>query len=466
MKFHRDNKYIRFGLTAFLVIAASMLFYFAIFHMDSLKNGLQNLLNILMPLLYGAVMAYLFNPVAMFIENQLIFRPMKHFHRKISERFRKVIRLCCVLLTIFLMLLAVYGLMAMLIPEILNSIISIVDNFPRYIDNIQKWTAKVLKDNPELVSSLNEIFNRFSTKAESWLTNDMLPQINNLIKNFSLGLMGVVSFLKNLILGFIISVYILYSKESLIGNAKKGLYALFEAKTANQIIKDTQFIDNAFGGFIIGRIVDSAIIGVLCYIGTMVLDMPYALLISVIVGVTNVIPYFGPFLGAIPSAVLIFMVEPIKAVYFVIFILILQQFDGNILGPMILKGVTGLTSFLVVVSIVLGGGLFGIFGMLVSVPVCVVICTIVRNYLDGKLVEKQMSPDKEYYTSIDHIEENTLRQVRVEKREINSKEVFRYRNRSKASNIYPEEMRENRSSSDPGTKQQPEDKTAKEKAEK
>ena len=155
------------------------------------------------------------------------------------------------------------------------------------------------------------------------------------------------------LLGFIISVYILYSKETLIGNAKKGLYALFRAETANQIIKDVQYIDNAFGGFLVGRIVDSAIIGVLCYIGTSFLDMPYALLISVIVGVTNVIPYFGPFMGAIPSAVLIFMVSPMQAVYFVIFILVLQQFDGNILGPMILRGVTGLTSFLVVVYLLL-----------------------------------------------------------------------------------------------------------------
>ena len=174
----------------------------------------------------------------------------------------------------------------------------------------------------------------------------------------------------------------MYSKETLIGNAKKGLYALFRAETANQIIKDVQYIDNAFGGFLVGRIVDSAIIGVLCYIGTSFLDMPYALLISVIVGVTNVIPYFGPFMGAIPSAVLIFMVSPMQAVYFVIFILVLQQFDGNILGPMILRGVTGLTSFLVVVSIILGGGLFGVVGMIVSVPVCMVVCTIVRNYLD------------------------------------------------------------------------------------
>ena len=429
MKFHRNNKYLYWGVTAFSVGAACMLFYFAIFHMDSLKGGISRFLSILMPLIYGAVMAYLFSPVVNFLENQVVLRVMKRFKRTVSERFRKVVRMICVLLAICLVLLCIYALLAMLIPEILNSIINIIDNFPRYIDNIQSWTTKILKDNSALAESINELFNKYFVKAEHWLTNDMLPQLNSLIKNFSLGLIGVVAFLKNLVLGFIISVYILYSKETLIGNAKKGLYALFRAETANQIIKDVQYIDNAFGGFLVGRIVDSAIIGVLCYIGTSFLDMPYALLISVIVGVTNVIPYFGPFMGAIPSAVLIFMVSPMQAVYFVIFILVLQQFDGNILGPMILRGVTGLTSFLVVVSIILGGGLFGVVGMIVSVPVCMVVCTIVRNYLDERLEEKKMCSDKEYYTNIDHIDAKTYRQVKTDKREIDASEVFQFKKR-------------------------------------
>lgn len=449
MKFYRDNKYIRWGLTIFCVIAASLLFYFAIFHMDSLKSGIGKIYDIILPILYGAVMAYLLSPIVNFLEKQVIFRLLKRCKIKVSDRLQKVIRLTCVLLTIFLVLLCVYGLLAMLIPEIINSITSIIDNFPRYLDNIQKWMTKVLKDNPDLVTSVNDIFTKYSAKAESWLTNDMLPQLNGIIKDFSLGLMGVVTFLKNLVLGIIISIYILYSKESLIGNAKKGLYAILHMDTANQVIKDTQFINNAFGGFILGRILDSAIIGVLCYIGTSFLDMPYALLISVIVGVTNVIPYFGPFMGAIPSALLIFMVSPIQAVYFIIFILVLQQFDGNILGPMILRGVTGLTSFLVIVSIILGGGLFGVFGMLVGVPACVIICTIIRNLMNSRLMQKGMSVEREFYTGIDHVDSQTCRPVKPSERpEINAKDVFRYRNREHTGDAAP---------SDSGQKPTPEE---------
>lgn len=431
MKLKRDNQYINWGITAFCVIAASMLFYFAIFHMNTLKNGLGKILNILMPIIYGFAMAYLFSPIVNFLEEHVVFRLLERGKRKPTDKIRKIVRLFCVLLTIFFVIFCIYALLAMLIPELLNSIISIIDNFPRYIDNIQTWATKVLKDKPELLSSVNDIFSKYSSKLENWLSNDMLPQLNSLVRNFSAGLMGVVSFLKNMILGFIISIYLLYSKETLLGNAKKALYAFFKTDIANQIIKDTQYIDNAFGGYLFGRIVDSVIIGILCYIGTIILDMPYALLISVIVGVTNVIPYFGPFLGAIPSIFLIFMVSPIQAVYFTIFIIILQQFDGNILGPMILRGVTGLTSFLVIVSIIVGGGLLGVLGMLISVPVCVVLCTICRNTLDEKLSEKQLSTDISFYTGIDHIDEKTHTRILTRETEIDPREVFRYKRREK-----------------------------------
>lgn len=422
----KNNRYFRLGLTLFAVIAAAMLLYYAIFHMDSLKTAAGALIHVAIPLIYGAVMAYLFHPVVDFFERQIFGRLLRALHRECPPGMKKAIRLVSVFLTLFAVLLCIYGLMAMLIPEVINSITSIADNFPRYIDNIQKWTANVLKDNPELAGSVNELFNKYSVKLETWMTNDMLPQLNSVLREFSVGVVGVVVFLKNILLGLIISVYILYSKESLIGTAKKGLYGIFSVRTANQIIRDTQYIDNAFGGFLLGRILDSAIIGVLCYLGTTLLGMPYALLISVIVGVTNVIPFFGPYLGAIPSTLLIFIVSPLQAVYFVIFILILQQFDGNLLGPMILRGVTGLTSFLVIVSIIIGGGLFGIIGMLAAVPVCVVLCTVLRNFLNERLRRRGLSRENEYYIGIDHLDEETYAQVRGGHKEIPPEEVFRY----------------------------------------
>lgn len=422
----KNNRYLRLGLTLFGAIAAAMLLYYAIFHMDSLRAAAGTLVHVMLPLIYGAVMAYLFHPLVKFFEDQIFGRILRALRREGSLRMQKVIRLVSVLLTLFAVLLCIYGLLAMLIPEIITSITSITDNFPRYIDNIQRWTANVLKDNPDLANSIIDLFNKYSVKLENWMTNDMLPQLNSVVREFSVGVMGIVVFLKNILLGLIISVYILYSKESLIGTAKKGLYGIFSVQTANQIIRDTQYIDDAFGGFLLGRILDSAIIGVLCYLGTTLLGMPYALLISVIVGVTNVIPFFGPYLGAVPSTLLIFLVSPIQAVYFVIFILILQQFDGNFLGPMILRGVTGLTSFLVIVSIIIGGGLFGILGMLAAVPVCVILCTVLRNFLNDRLKRRGLPQENGYYIGIDHLDEETGGQVKHRRREIPPEEVFRY----------------------------------------
>lgn len=241
--------------------------------------------------------------------------------------------------------------------------------------------------------------------------------------------MGFVNFLMNIVLGIIISIYILYSRESLIANAKKALYALFKTETATQFIKDTQYVNHTFGGYITGMILDSVNIGIMCYIGALILNLPYALLISVIVAVTNVIPFFGPYLGGVPSAFLILLVDPLKALYFVIFIFLLQQLDGNVIAPRILGGSTGLTGFMVVVSITIGGGLFGIPGMLIGVPVCAVLCTIIKNYIEGRLKEKNLPTDRDFYEDIDHLNPKSKQRVLYSDKDIKPEEVFRYKSR-------------------------------------
>lgn len=305
-----------------------------------------------------------------------------------NQESPEMIRMFCVIISLLLFFLIIYGLLSMLVPEIINSITNIIDSFPRYINNIQKWMDDILKNTPELASNSNMIFSKVFSRAETWLSNDLLPQINSIVKNFSTGFFGVLIFLKNFLIGAMISIYLLYGKETYIAHGKQLLYCIFRPETSNNLIRDLQFIDKTFGGFIVGKILDSLIIGMLCYIGTVILNLPYALLISVVVGVTNVIPFFGPYLGAIPSAFLILLVNPIQCIYFIIFILILQQFDGNFLGPKILGGSTGLSSFMVIVAILVGGGLFGIVGMFIGVPTCAVICTILRNLIRGRLEKK------------------------------------------------------------------------------
>lgn len=411
MKFRWEKKYLQWGLTAFCVISASMLFYFGIFHMDSLKRGLGVVYAILTPIIYAGAISYILWPIIRFLEKRVIYRICDKLEWRPTKKIKKIVRMVCVITSLLLFFFIIYGLLSMLIPEIISSITNIVDNFPRYISNIQDWLSNLLKNNPELEESSNMFFATFSTKIESWLSDDFLPQINNIVKNFSTGFFGILVFLKNFLIGAMISVYLLYGKETYVAHGKKAIYCMFRPEITNNIIRDLQYVDKTFGGFIVGKILDSIIIGILCYIGTTLMNLPYALLVSVIVGVTNVIPFFGPYIGAVPSAFLILMVNPVQCIYFIIFILVLQQFDGNFLGPKILGGSTGLSSFMVIVAILVGGGLFGIFGMFVGVPVCAVICTIIGNMINRRLEKKNLPVNVEDYQDIDHLDAETFEPV-------------------------------------------------------
>ena len=430
MKLGPDNKYFRWGLTAFLTAAAGILFYFVIFHMRVLKSGIDLVIAILMPVIYGLLISYVLWPLVRIFETKLFGKIMKKMKVTPTAKGKKAIRLTCVLATLFLFLFAIYLLLALLIPQVANSIASIVENFPRYINNIQEWISSTLKNNPDMENTVNNLISTYSEKAEEWLSQDLMPQMNSIIRELSSGLVGFITFIKNVILGIIVSIYMLYGKENLIANAKKGVYALFSTRRANQIIKDCQYIDATFGKYIIGMMLDSLNIAVWCYVGLLILQMPYAILISVVVGVTNFIPFFGPYLGAIPSAVLIFMVNPIQALYFIIFIFVLQQIDGNFIAPRILGDSTGMSSLMVLVAIMVGGGLFGIPGMLIGVPVCAVLCTAVRHFMERRLADKNLPTDQEFYNGLDQINEESHEGVHLRRgREVRRDEAFVFKSR-------------------------------------
>ena len=445
MKNFLEKKYVQIGVTAFCVIAASLLFYFGIFHTASITKGLKAIYNILTPIVYAAAISYVLWPLIRFMEKSIIYRICEKKNWKPSEKVRHGIRMICVIVTLLLFFFGIYGLLSMLSPELINRITNIIDNLPRYINNIEKWLTNLLKNYPELEENSSMIFSTVTARAETWLTNDLLPKINLLVASFSTGFMGALVFLKNFLIGAMISIYLLYGKESYVAQGKRLLYCLFSTQTTNNIIRDLQYVDKTFGGFIIGKVLDSLIIGILCYIGTTILNLPYALLVSVIVGVTNVIPFFGPYIGAVPSAVLILLVNPIQCIYFVIFILLLQQFDGNFLGPKILGGSTGLSSFMVIVAILVGGGLFGIFGMFVGVPACAIICTVIRNGIQSRLEKKKMPIDLESYRDIDHLDAKTLQPIAPSAQKPGSDSAFKsYRKiQSKASLMSREKRKMN-----------------------
>lgn len=403
MKFRWDNRYLHWGVTAFFVIAASMLFYYGIFHMRTLITGIKTFFSIMAPIIYGIVIAYILSSVVNFLEQKIIFPILKRREVKLQKRGKRLVRWISVLSSLAFLILIIYALIMMILPQLIRNVMNIIYSFPAYMRVVENWINTFAEKGFSMDTEMLDMLTQFSNKAQEYLTNTFLPQMQEMLKSITTGLFDVFIFLKNFIIGAIISIYVLADKEVFVGKSKMIVYALFSTKHANNIIHAMRFTHCTFGGFISGKILDSAIIGVLCYIGTTLLDIPYALLVSVIVGVTNVIPFFGPFIGAIPTVLLILLVDPIKALYLAIFILILQQFDGNVLGPKILGDSTGLSSFMVIVAIMIGSGLFGVPGMIVGVPLCAVIYAATWHLLGKSLIGKKMPLETEEYCNIDCI---------------------------------------------------------------
>ncbi len=409
MKFKINSKYFRWGLTAFTVIAASIVFYYFMFHHSSIRTGIGMIADIVMPVMLGLIMAYLLTPILNFLEDKVMLPLCKKCKIRESAKRNSIIRGIGILITAFLFVSVIYLLIAMLLSQIIPSIQNIVVNFDSYTNNFIQWLDKLLEDNPEVGEYVVRNVDKYSGELEKWISD--FTKISPLIRTVSMSVINVLGVLWDSIIGFIISIYVLASKEKFAGQAKKIVYAVFERDTANTVIRNFRFTHRTFIGFISGKILDSIIIGILCFIGTSILRTPYAALVSVIIGVTNVIPFFGPYLGAIPCGILVLIVDPshpLNCVYFLLFILILQQFDGNILGPKILGSSTGLTGFWVISSITLFGGLFGVLGMIIGVPIFAVIYAAIRSLVNTSLRKKDLPHETKKYENLDYIDQEGI----------------------------------------------------------
>lgn len=407
MKFKINNKYVRWGVTAFLVIAAAILFYYFVFHSNNILEGMNKLTNILMPVVVGLAMAYLLSPVLDYIEKRIIIPICEKCGIKKTKRRDSVVRGISVFLTAFVFLGLIYMLFYMLISQLVPSIQNIINNFDRYTENVMNWINRMLDDNPDVRNYALQTFNQYSEQLDELIKQ--LPANARIwlrtVTNTATNILGV---LWNFIIGFIISIYVMISKEKFKAQAKKIIYAVFERDTANIVISNFRFTHKTFIGFIGGKIADSIIIGLLCFIGVTLMRTPYGVLISIIIGVTNVIPFFGPYLGAIPSAFLVLIVDPLhplNCVYFLLFIILLQQFDGNFLGPKILGSSTGLTSFWVIFAITFFGGLFGVVGMIVGVPIFAVIYAAIKSLVNTALVKKELTTDTDKYEKLEYVDD-------------------------------------------------------------
>ena len=383
-----------------------MLLFFLIYNIKAIQGFFSGLVTVLTPFIIGAVIAYLLSP----LYNMLLRNFEDAFQRKLGpRRARSVGVALSVTISILFALVLLGGLFALVLPNLINSIMGIVSSFPTYIQHGNELLAKLWKDNPSLAQTAQEIYDSVASYLDEWATKDLIPNIKNLsntlVSSVFNGVVYAVKIVTNTLLGFIVAIYLLVSKTQMIGHAKQLIYSLFSIKVANDILVRCRYIHKVFGGFIRGKLLDSFIIGIICFVGTSLLNIPFAILISVVVGVTNIIPFFGPLIGAIPCAVLVLFYSPIKCVYFVIFVFALQQFDGNILGPKILGDSTGISSFGVLFAIIFFGGIFGFVGMLIGVPLFAVISSLIGGLVQGRLSKKKMSIDSEDYNNLAKVSE-------------------------------------------------------------
>ncbi len=407
MKIKFEKKYLEIGIITFLVIAASLLFYYLLFHHTALTLAFSKVIKIISPVIYGFILAFLMTPVLNFIEKKIVRVIFFKARKDVFEK-KKVIRAISLILTIAFVIGVFYAFFYMVIPKVADSIVSIINQFDFYITNFEKWLDKFFSNNPSVAKGFDEFMDTYAPDILTFLKDNVLGRVEGLVKSVSMNIIGVVKALWNFIIGFIISIYVLASKETFAGQTKKIVYAVFQRKNANNIVDAGRFINKTFMGFISGKIIDSAIIGCLCFIGTTLIGTPHAILVSVIVGVTNIIPFFGPFLGAIPCLILILIIEPIQALYFVFFIFFLQQLDGNVIGPKILGDSTGLSGFWVIFSITLFGGLYGVGGMIIGVPFCAIVYAGVRLLVNNRLEKKALDISTETYVTLDRIDETGL----------------------------------------------------------
>jgi len=393
--FSNENK--AWGITAFIVICASILFYLVLTRMPEVKSLWGTLNGVLRPMFLGGVMAYILLPVY----NGL----RRFFRKKLPERLgeKKKLAISKALSNVIshvVLIVVVVGLIVMAGPQILDSFMRVIDATPGTIDRIAAWTERILADYPPLAKAAVNILGDFEEKLLNIVTTYVVPYLTQILGGITSGVISVVNILFDVLVGLIVSVYLLNVKDTFGAQAKKVIYGFFGTSEANMIVSNVREVHAIFSGFISGKIIDSLIIGLITFPVLSVLKMPYALMVSVVVGVTNIIPFFGPFIGAIPCIFIILTVDPIKALEFAIYALVIQQIDGNIIGPKILGETTGIPSIWVLFSILVGGGLFGFAGMILAVPVFATVYMFVGRLVDRSLRKRNLPTDTEGYVDV------------------------------------------------------------------
>ncbi|MCU7210261.1 AI-2E family transporter [Turicibacter sanguinis] len=384
MKINWDKKYTTIAIYAFIVICFSIVFANIISKLDAFTGKMSQIMAVFQPFIIGFIIAYLINFILKFYEDRVF--------KKFIKGSKKSLRGVAVILSYLTASLIFYVFIQFVVPQLVESITGLVNDIPRYLYDMKVILEQTLNEtdiSPEYMTLINDKLTEITNWVLQLVTN-LLPIIGGIVMAFA-------SSVWNIILGIIISVYLLVDKEKFFALGKKVVVALFNDKHANIILNLANRTNLTFGKFIGGKIIDSAIIGVLTFIILTIFKMPYSLLISVIIGMTNIIPFFGPFIGAIPSAIIILFISPIKAVWFGVIILVIQQIDGNIIGPKILGDSIGISAFWILFAILVAGKLFGLVGMIIGVPMFALIYSIVKDVIEIRLSKKGLPTDTTEY---------------------------------------------------------------------
>lgn len=396
-KDQKTKKYFKIALFVVVVLLIWRLINITFVSMDQILGVFATIHAALSPVYIGLIIAYLLNPIMERLDAH-IFRPLlgKIFKRK-KHLVDGMSRGLSVLFAVIAGFFIIFGVFMLLIPELIDSLTLLANNLPTYYRELLKWVNKLSANNPEMANYLTEVTRKAYVQLQNWLENQLLPSSTEILAVVSGSVKSFLGSVVDVFIGIIFAVYLLGSKETFIAQARKLIYAIFKRSHADAVMRLSKESNELFSKFISGKIIDSIIVGIITFIVMWLLNMPYVSLISVIIGVTNIIPFFGQYIGIIPSAFLILLVRPVKCLIFLIAIAIIMQVDANIIGPRILGGSIGLGSFWILFSIIVFGSLFGIVGMLVAVPVFALVYRNVKRWSVARLKKKQLPIDTEYY---------------------------------------------------------------------
>ncbi|MBE5831604.1 MAG: AI-2E family transporter [Butyrivibrio sp.] len=415
MKMKPGKNQVTWAVTAFVLCVALMLTYYVIFNGNNVIAFFSGIVDSLSGIIIGIVFAYILIPLMEGIEKRILIPIYKKsgidvsFSEDADPKKRSQMRKISLTATMFIALALIYSLFSIILPQLVSSVREITYMLPVYVKKLDDYSNRFLANNPSLQQFIDSQLDNYYATLSSYLTKKLLPLLpsnaNAIFKVASRSVVSVIKVLFDLVVGFIVSIYVLNSKERFTTKGKKIVYAILKEDYANEVVSGFRFVNYTFEGFIGGKLLDSLVIGIICYIGCMILKIPYPVLISVIVGVTNIIPFFGPYIGGIMGGLILVLISPVKALVFIIFVIVLQQFDGNILGPTILGNSTGLSSFWVIFSITLFGGLWGIVGWLVGVPIFAVFYALVSRITNILLARRGLSTNTVSYEDLAYIEQ-------------------------------------------------------------